>query len=205
MKIIFLDFDGPMIPMRAYCLPNQTPIVSLFDPCAVAMLLKLIGISQAKLVISSTWGNQGYDTVANVLGKNGIDPQLLHEDWVTPRKLSSSRVQEIRMWLDRHPEVVDYVAIDDEQLDFDFLPKAVLCDAYEGFSWRNYLECCVHLDAYEDPRYDSRDKYVEQILYHKRREIWRTKRKNEPGKYLAWEAADLVFPKVPPNADEEPS
>jgi hypothetical protein len=201
-KVIFLDFDGPMIPMWAYCLPNQTNPFTVFDPVAVGMINRLINFSSAKIVISSTWGLQGIVTICEVLSKNGIDPKHLHKDWITPRKMSSSRTEEICMWLDRHPDVVDYVAIDDEQLDFNVLPKSVLCDAYEGFSWRNYLECCVYLDAYEYPDISCRDKYLEQILYYKRREIWTTKRRNEPGAHLAQEAADLVFPPIPPNEDE---
>lgn len=205
-KIIFLDIDGPMIPMRAYHLPNQTSPVSMFDPCAVAMLNRLLAFSQAKIVCSSTWGMMGYDRWMELLGKNGIDTSVVHKDWITPRRMSSYRINEIKWWLDEHPEVVDYVAIDDEDLKFDWVPKAVKCDGYEGFSWRNYLECCVHLDAYEKPEYDSekRDKYLEQIEYFKKREIWRTKRSGEPGSYLTWEAADLVFPKHPPTQDEKP-
>jgi hypothetical protein len=202
-KVIFLDFDGPMIPMRAYCLPDQTAPVSRFDPCAVSMLNRLIGFSGAQIVISSTWGREGYETICEVLGRNGIDPALLHKDWVTPRKMSSSRTMECKWWLNDHPEVTHYVAIDDEQLDYDILPCAVLADAHEGLSWRNYLECCVHLDSYPHVDPDNRTKYLEQIEYYKRREIWRTKRHHEPGQYLTWDAADLVFPKTPPNKDEE--
>lgn len=202
-KIIFLDIDGPMIPMRAFCLPDQTQPFSVFDPCAVAMLNKLLAISDAKIVISSTWGVLGRDQCVEVLQKNGINPKKLHKSWITPRKFSSSRCHEIKWWLDDHPNVVDYVAIDDEDLHVDFVPKAVKCDAYEGFSWRNYLECCVHLDAYERPDIESQSKYVEYIEYMKRQEIWRTKRHNEPGQYLTWEAADLVFPKEPLNNDTD--
>lgn len=165
------------------------------------MLLRLVGFSGAKIVVSSTWGLQGYETNCTVLGQNGIDPALLHEDWITPRKMSSSRASEIKWWLGDHPEVTHYVAIDDESLDFEFLPCAVQCDSNEGFSFRNYLECCVHLDAYEHPTLESRAKYLEQITYYKRREIWRTKRYNEPGSYLTWQAADLVFPRVESNDD----
>lgn len=202
-KIIFLDIDGPMIPLRAYHLPGQTGPVSMFDPCAVSMLNRLLGISQAKIVCSSTWGMMGYERWMNLLGKNGIDPNVVHEDWITPRKMSSYRIHEIKWWLDEHPEVVDYVAIDDEDLAMDFVPKAVKCDAYEGFSWRNYLECCVHLDAYEHPEPESREKFLAQIEFFKKREIWRTKRAGEQGHHLTWAAADMIFPKIDPNQDEE--
>lgn len=194
-RVIFLDIDGPMIPVRAMYLPQQTLVASVFDPCAVALLNRLLLFSEAKLVISSTWRHKGKDPCVQVLEKNGINPAVLHEHWDTPRKMSSTRTEEIRMWLDRHPEVKHYVAIDDEQLDFELLPSAVQCDAHEGFSWRNYLECCVHLDAYEHPDTDSRSKFLEQIQYFKRREIWRTKRRNEPGSSLTHVYADELFPR----------
>jgi hypothetical protein len=177
-KVIFVDIDGPMIPLRAWFLPNQTPIVSIFDPCAVSLLLRLVDRSQAKLVVSSTWGLHGYDSCMETFEKNGIHRDLFHEDWVTPRKMSSARYHEIRWWLDRHPEVTHSVAIDDADLNMDFVPCAVKCDCAEGMSWRNYLECCVYLDAYADT--DGRDKLPSQIEYYKRREIWRTKRKSAP-------------------------
>jgi HAD domain in Swiss Army Knife RNA repair proteins len=203
-KAILLDFDGPMIPMRAYCLPNQTNPFSMFDPVAAGMINRLIKFSGAKLVISSTWRYQGYVAICEVLSKNGIDPAHLHEDWRTQHSVgSSTRTQECVQWIKDHPEVTHHVAIDDEQLDYDPLPCAVQCDPYEGLSWRNYLECCVHLDAYEYPDISCREKYLEQILYYKRREIWRTKRRNEPGAQLTRDAAEIVFPTVPPNDDKE--
>lgn len=197
--VILLDFDGPMIPMRAYFLPTQTNPVSIFDPCAVALLNRLIAISQAKIVISSTWGRQGLSTITDVLAKNNIDPSHLHEDWITPRKFSSSRSSECKWWLDDHPEVTHYVALDDEQLNYDMLPHAIQCDPYEGFSWRNYLECCLFLDSYQHDDPNNSIKFQEQIKYHKRREIWRTKRGGEPGDHLASEAATQIFPHVDQN------
>lgn len=196
-KVIFIDVDGPLIPLRAIYLPTQTKIMSVFDPCATSMLLKLLDDSGAKLVISSSWGHQGSKVCADLFTKNGIDAdKYFHFDWRTPRKMSSSRTQEIKWWLDDHPEVTHYVAIDDEGLDYDWLPTAVLCDAAEGFSWRNYLECCSCLETKDQDQKDI-------ITYYKKREIWRTKRKGEPGQHLTWQAADQIFPKEPPNQDPE--
>lgn len=200
-KILFLDIDGPLIPMRAYFLPGQTKIVSLFDPCATSLVLKLIEQSGAKLVVSSSWGSQGYDKCMAVFEKNGIARSHFHTDWVTPRKMSSERIHEIKWWLDDHPEVTHYVAIDDEGLDVNWVPNSVLCDAYEGFSWRNYLECKVYLDIHREGE-SVADKTVPMIQYLKKREIWRTKRRGEEGSFLTQQAADLVFPQIPPNKDE---
>lgn len=192
-KVCFVDVDGPLIPTRAYFLPNQTTVVSIFDPCAVSLLLKIVEQSSAQLVVSSTWRSKGYDRCMELFEKNGISRNLFHTDWSTPRKMTSSRTQEICWWLAAHPEITHYVAIDDEHLDYDLLPNTVQCDEYEGFSWRNYMECCVFLESYGD--FDTLETIQTQIEYNKRREIWRTKRKGEPGAYLTWQAADLVFPR----------
>lgn len=150
-KVIFLDVDGPMIPVRAYHLPNQTKPASVFDPIAAAMLDKLIKMSGAKLVISSTWQINGLDGVKELLSKNGIDPAHLHEDWATKSagrsKFSSMRCNEIKWWLDDHPEVEAWVALDDEELDFEQVQFAVKASTYDGLSYRNYLEAQIYLDT----------------------------------------------------------
>lgn len=199
--VIFLDIDGPMIPVRASFLPNQSSVLSTFDPCAAALLNRLIKESGAKIVISSVWGQHGYQQCHDLLEKNGISPSHMHEDWITPRKMSSYRVNEISWWLDAHPETTHYVAIDDESLTVRMVENSVLCDAYEGFSWRNYLECCLYLDTFGDNEM-ARNSTPDLITYFKRREIWRTKRADEPGQYLTWQYADLLFPRTPPNKDE---
>lgn len=190
-KVILLDFDGPMIPLRAYFLPNQTDPVSLFDPCAVSMLLKLVNDSNAKLVISSTWGLQGYDKVVSVLETNGISRELLHEDWRTPRRMSSSRTEEIVWWIRGHSEVTHWVAVEDESLYGDLVPNAVKCDAYEGFSWRNYLECRQFLGiAQDNPHLSSQD----MINWLKRSELSRTVRDGEAGRGELWTIGERLFP-----------
>lgn len=184
-KIVFIDVDGPMIPVRAYFLPNQTKIVSVFDPCATAMLLRLLDDTGAKLVISSTWGGKGKERCEELLSNNGINPSHLHDDWVTPRKMSSTRFHEISWWLMKHPEVTHYVAIDDEDLPVDWVSNAVLCDAAEGFSLRNFKECKLMLGV--DEQYD--------LDYLKRREIWRLARSGDPLKHKLSVLADELFPR----------
>lgn len=171
-----MDIDGPMIPLRAYGLSTNKCPVDKFDPCATDMVMQLIEKSsspeqQTKIVCSSTWGYQGLERFSKLLLDNHIPPTLLHDDWITPRKMSSYRCHEVRWWLERHPEITHYVAIDDERLHEEFVPNAVLCDGYEGFSFRNMLECKVFLEIYEGN--EDHDKLVATINYHKQREIWR--------------------------------
>lgn len=118
-KVLFLDIDGPMIPRRAFYLPKQTLVVSKFDPVAVALLNSVLDKTGAKLVVSSTWGNLGIEVVKPSFEENGISWDQVHQDWVTPRKLTDSRVHQIRMWLDKHPGIDLWASLDDENLDLD--------------------------------------------------------------------------------------
>ncbi len=185
-KVIFVDVDGPMIPFRAYYLPNQTKIVSLFDPCAVSLLNKLTDDSGATIVISSTWQSHGYQGCKELFETNGIKG-MFHEDWNTERKLSSSRTQEISWWLNDHPEITHYVALDDELLDCKVLPGFVQCDSDEGFSFRNFLEAKQLLDIIDERELDK-------LLFLRRKEIWRTQRHGDLNEHLTWMFADQLFP-----------
>lgn len=193
-KVIFLDFDGPMIPIRAYWLPTQTkPFVSTFDPVAVSLINKLILDSGAKVVISSTWRTKGFDAVVELLTRNGVGPSNLHEDWATPAKLTSQRIHEIKWWLDDHPETTHYVAIDDETLDIDFVPNAVQADTYEGFSLRNYLEARAFLDAYSESQGREKAEHKTLIDHLKRTAVWHMKRKGEADQWKTREAIEILF------------
>ena len=146
MNCIFLDFDGPMIPAKAFYLPSQTKPARLFDPCATGMLLNIISESNSKIVISSIHRKHGYAEVCTTLIKNNIDPSLLHIDWATTTLPNLTRSEEIQMWLDDH-QVDQYIAIDDELLDESIV--STKCCGYEGFSMVNFLECKVMLGVYD--------------------------------------------------------
>lgn len=160
-RIIFLDIDGPMIPVRAWVYEKVTGKDDAFDPVAASFIRRLLDQTDTQLVISSTWRLHGKQCVEALLAANEIDPDRLHDDWRTPRLADQTRSDEIRDWLDRHPEIQHYVAIDDESLDIVKVPKATLCYTYDGMLWHNFLECCVYLDYY--PCEDDRIKYPEYI------------------------------------------
>lgn len=141
---IFLDFDGPMIPVKAFYLPNQTKPARIFDPCAVALLLSVIKRSNAKLVISSTHRQHGITDVKRTLRLNGLPVKALHKDWATPIG-PKTRSEEIKQWLSAHPDVTNYVAIDDEKLTPDV--RAVRCSTQDGFGMLNYIESKLILNA----------------------------------------------------------
>lgn len=84
-KVIFIDFDGPMIPFRNWVLPSSlSGAHESFDPIAVTTLVRALTNSKARLVISSSWREYGYEEICRILEKNGIHKECLHEDWAIP-------------------------------------------------------------------------------------------------------------------------
>jgi hypothetical protein len=119
--VIFIDIDGPMIPMRAWVLNMDQPKYEIFDPVAAATILRVVLAAGAKIVISSSWRTDGHDACVRILEMAGIDRLHLHEDWRTPiteghRATAKGRAAEIYLWLAKHPEVEHHAVLDDMEL-----------------------------------------------------------------------------------------
>ena len=118
-QILFLDIDGPMIPYRAVYLPNQTRVMTIFDPIAVAMINSLCKKRGLKIVIHSTWINViGQEETLKHCVEQGIDKEYFHEDPYCSDKINW-RYSRIAEWLERHPEVSKYVIVDDTPYEDD--------------------------------------------------------------------------------------
>lgn len=130
MKIIFLDIDGVMTSARTGW--------RNMDQCAVAFLKHICKEGNAKMVISSTWRyNRTREFFTDIFGNDCI-----HEDWRTSTDLltngSDCRGDEIKLWLATHPEIMDYLILDD---DSDMLPEQmdhlILTDSYNGLLFKD--------------------------------------------------------------------
>lgn len=106
MKVIFLDVDGVL---------NTPAIIQEFDNKTVgreflerlAVIVKRTG---AVLVLSSTW--RLYDEWHEAIKRQLLDVGLaLHDK--TECINFAERCEEIREWLNRHPEVKRFAVIDD--------------------------------------------------------------------------------------------
>lgn len=124
MKIIFLDIDGVLnsekfykneaqhekwkrAESEGYSREEQDAIANI-DPESVKWLNYIINKTNAELVISSTWR---FDENLKIkLSFMGIKPFI----GITPKTWERHRGTEIQMWLDRHPEVFNYVILDDD-------------------------------------------------------------------------------------------
>lgn len=144
MKVIFLDIDG-VIQSPRYCVAiNETGWLSAFEPAAMHMVQRLIVDANAKIVISSSWRIGATDRQLKQLFRCcGFKRIALafHDDWQTKQinGFSAKRGHEIAEWLIRHPEVENYVILDD---DSDMLEEQqdhfVNTDAMNGMLLSHY-------------------------------------------------------------------
>jgi len=142
MKVVFLDIDGVLnseeffetLPynkhdkyIKAGYIEDQAFGLCNIDSVPVAKLNYLLSQTMAKIVVSSSW--RGSDPkLQEIFAIVGIP----HYIGVTPYHKDRHRGTEIQMWLDRHPEVENYVIIDDDNDMLDSqLNHFVQTDAYK--------------------------------------------------------------------------
>lgn len=157
--IIFLNIDGVMIPRRARYLPeNYEGLFIRFDPVAVAMVNRLIKDSGAMIVISSVWRHcKTMSELLAILKLNGFDWRSIHRHiGTTPMTIQGvTRAQEIEKWLFFHPEVVSWVAFDNEPTP---KPGGILIDSSAGIGENDYAAArqLLGLDSGMPPRKQQR-------------------------------------------------
>ena len=117
MKIIFLDFDGVItIPARWN-----------FDNAKIKYIKKIVDETNAKIVVSSSWRRKTIDETIEKIKKWNykytksklfdwfINNLYDVTPWISDNKYSGTgRGGEIQTWLDNHPNVDNYVIIDDD-------------------------------------------------------------------------------------------
>jgi hypothetical protein len=155
-NIIFLDFDGPVLPpkqmiakhlakssdckfygLTAEFIETAEKYHKVPDPISVILISQLALETNSKIVISSTWRHCSYEDFCEKFKKLGFDPDLLHKDWRTTVSGGKRRATEIQEWLDRNPDTDVFVTIDDELLDFD---SHIQVCPINGFLLDNYSQ-----------------------------------------------------------------
>lgn len=134
-RIIFLDVDGVLIPYG-------WESVKRFKPSCIEVFKEIVRITDAHIVISSSWRLGEMTRLENLLRmeglwervigtttcdvirgpkqfrENGEEIAVLYNDCV-----SRSRPAEIKLWLEEHPEITAYIVIDDEEMNGSGLPR----------------------------------------------------------------------------------
>ena len=130
MKVIFLDFDGVINSFQS----------ELVDPECVGILSAVIEETDAKIVVTSM-------TRYPVLeGKISYEESELYRDYI--RTLESYGIEiydllpcigknkevEIQTYLNEHPDITEYVILDDDYFYFSLLGHEIYIDFESGLS-----------------------------------------------------------------------
>ncbi len=144
-KIIFLDVDGVLCTLRSHlAYHGRGGLWNHWDGCAVEILKRMCGAG-CRIVVSSTWRlncptpDDDSSELGQKLGEHGLREFLFRPGWRTPSS-DKERGHEIAAWLKAHPEITDYVILDD---DDDMLPeqksKFVQTHGHDGISGMDML------------------------------------------------------------------
>jgi hypothetical protein len=156
MKVLFLDFDGVLnsIQSRVFWenLKDQDQwekdmqvssggileqIAMEFCPIAISNLEELIRRTKIKIVVSSSWRVQRTVQELGELFKSKLISEAIIDK---TESFSNTRGDEIQKWLDEHPEVENYVILDDDQSMLESQQKKFIkTSPLHGFQYGDVL------------------------------------------------------------------
>ena len=144
MKIIFLDFDGVLNSDR-YVRDCGNYGVAL-DGEKMKLLKKIVDSTGARIVLTTSW-KEHWDkdeSKCDYSGKtiNSIFARYGLEIYDKTPVIKPDREDEIRKWLEEHPETENFVVLDDMRLVADFLAG-------------HFVKTCAFRDALEEKDADE--------------------------------------------------
>jgi hypothetical protein len=118
LRIIFLDFDGPIIPIQSHE-TRRAPMEKAWPPCITA-LNRITAETGAKIVVSSSWRGGGLREMQHLLKAWGVTGDVIA---VTPYcyvqkhgyNHAVQRGIEIQAYLDLTRNVESFVILDDDR------------------------------------------------------------------------------------------
>lgn len=133
MRIVFLDFDGPIIPQQSH--ETRRPLDKKAWPDSVAALNRITDSTGAKIVVSSTWRKGGLSEVRRLLKSWGVTGTVVGVTPVLFEKVgnvwtSAPRGKEIAEYLKRKKNMESFVILDDDN-DMDELEPYLIQTPFE--------------------------------------------------------------------------
>jgi hypothetical protein len=120
MKVIFLDIDG-VLNNNASLLAgaergDYTWTHKCWDPTCVLELKRLLDVTDARIVVSSTWRLYPGQLQTALTAHRDIQAATIGvtDDLYMPGEERTLRGQEIQAWLDTSAQVETYVILDDD-------------------------------------------------------------------------------------------
>ena len=152
-NVVFLDVDG-VLNTRTTCVPAPSGTVIGIDESRVGILKKAMDIGGFDgVVLTTTWkdlrkDNVDYLYLTGLLEKYGI--QIFGQ---TEDKLYAGREWGIFKYLEDHPEVEDFIIIDDQHYGFDDTRKL----------WDRYID--TRGEGIENSVYASKTPSISAMLF----------------------------------------
>lgn len=140
-NIVFLDYDGVVNTIiwdkDGKCGFNYPSDGKVNNYQAIMWLNELCKKTHAKIVVSSTWRYCCEDvSYQDCLYNGGLDKNI-EIIGCTDVIEDQTRTEEIKTYLENHPEIENYVILDDEKVDDDHF---VQCCHGHGFGIEEFYE-----------------------------------------------------------------
>jgi hypothetical protein len=142
-KIIFCDWDGVLKTVASMIYNNRMKLLGLtdipthesFDPIACSNLEYILEeLPDVQLVVSSTWRkNHNLEALKKILEVNHVLSSRMIG--VTTVDKDGYRGREIEDYLIEHPEVTEFVIIDDDSDMEPYMDRLVQTDSRNGFTF----------------------------------------------------------------------
>lgn len=152
-RVIFLDIDGPMIPLPAFFIDIEASMQRrVMSNMAVACLNRLCKVSGAKIV-TNTMHNyvsvEGDMNVKDSLIFHGIDECHFHKNWRTTFPVDPltnknvRRIDGVHTWLEENGDV-DWICFDDDYFTTD--ERLIVVHYTYGITYSEYLKATKFWD-----------------------------------------------------------
>lgn len=155
MKVIFTDIDG-VLNEDTTTTRTQSRVVFI-DEEKLLRLKQIVDATQAKIVLSSTWRYDRDDPRYNgdflELQEAFRNIGLKFYDYTPVDAIGIRRGMEIKAWLGVHPEVDQYIILDDELFDFEergLLPRLIKTEFWDGGLTEDHMQEAIELLLKED-------------------------------------------------------
>lgn len=163
MNVVFIDIDGPILPLRMWAAAENIRLLDekvtdrsprlRFDPGCVGLIVRICELSDARLVLASNWRRtwaHGLDALHAKLIAEGLRSDLWHKNWMLP--VFDTKAAELVSWL----ATIDAgVFIDNEQISTPDPVRMVTVSEDDGFGIWAYRQA-LDIFGVEDPRLKKR-------------------------------------------------
>jgi len=161
MNVVFIDIDGPILPLRMWAAAENIRLLEekvvdrsphlRFDPGCVGLVVRLCDLSGARLVLASNWRRTWAHDLSELHAKlvaEGLRADLWHEDWMLP--VFDTKAAELVSWLAAN-QIEAGIFIDNEPISTPDPVRMITVSEDDGFGLPDYRHALAVFGK-KDPR-----------------------------------------------------